>query len=84
MVSEALRAKVAKTVDIRGQICPYTLIETRDALKGLEQGQVLEVVCDYEPAAKTTIPNFCSKKGYPLETIEEATGLWRLYIEKTD
>lgn len=84
MALEMLRAKVAQTVDIRGQICPYTLIETRDTLKGLAQGQVLEVICDYEPAAKTTIPNFCSKKGYPLETAEEGENLWRLYIEKTD
>lgn len=84
MSSEKLRARVAQTVDIRGQICPYTLIETRDTLKGLAQGQVLEVVSDYEPAAKTTIPNFCNKKGYPLETVEEAANLWRLYIEKTD
>ena len=84
MSSEALRTKVVQTVDIRGQICPYTLIETRDALKSLEYGQVLEVICDYEPAAKTTIPNFCEKKGYSLETVEEGANLWRLYIEKAD
>ena len=75
--------QVDAQADIRGQICPYTLIETRDSLKRLETGQVLEVLCDYEPAAKTTIPNFCEKKGYPLETLEE-TGLWRLYIKRTD
>ncbi|MBI2955040.1 MAG: sulfurtransferase TusA family protein [Chloroflexi bacterium] len=81
---EALRARVAQAVDLRGQICPYTLMETRDALKELTQGQVLEVICDYEPAAKTTIPSFCTKKGYPLETVEEEASVWRLYIEKTD
>ena len=76
--------KVDKQIDIRGQICPYTLIETRDALKELSNGQVLEVVCDYEPAATTTIPNFCQKKGYPLETTEESSNLWRLRIQRTD
>jgi tRNA 2-thiouridine synthesizing protein A len=84
MSNEALHEKTAQSVDIRGQICPYTLIETRDALKGLVQGQVLEVICDYEPAVKTTIPNFCTKKGYPLETAEDGANLWRLYIERTD
>lgn len=76
--------KVAKTIDIKGLICPYTLMETRDSLKTLEKGEVLEVVCDYEPAAKTTIPNFCEKKGYPLNIVEEGENLWRLLIEKTD
>ena len=77
-------AKADKQIDIRGQICPYTLMETRDALKEMATGQVLEVICDYEPAAKTTIPNFCEKKGYPLETVEEGPNLWRLYIRRTD
>ena len=71
-------------LDIRGLICPYTLIETRDTLKKMEKGQVLEVLCDYEPAAKTTIPNFCAKKGYPLEVVSEGDSLWRLLIHKTD
>lgn len=73
-----------RIVDIRGKICPYTLLETRNTLKEMSTGQVLEVLCDYEPAAKTTIPNFCAKKGYPLQVIEEASSLWRLRIEKTD
>lgn len=78
------KENVSATVDIRGQICPYTLMETRDRLKTLATGQVLEVVCDYEPAAITTIPNFCQKKGYPFETVADGENLWRLYIEKTD
>jgi TusA-related sulfurtransferase len=76
--------KANETIDIKGLICPYTLIQTRDSLKKMSQGQVLEVVCDYEPAAKETIPNFCTKKGYPLETVEDGDNLWRLFIERTD
>ena len=72
------------TIDIKGKICPYTLIETRDSLKGLVKGQVLEVHCDYEPAARSTIPNFCQKKGYPIEILQEGPNLWRILIEKAD
>lgn len=76
-------AKIAKTVDIKGQICPYTLIETRDALKTVNEGDVIEVLVDHGPAAKETIPNLCKKKNYPLETVEEG-GVWRLYIKKEE
>jgi TusA-related sulfurtransferase len=76
--------KVNRTIDIKGLICPYTLIETRDTLKEMEKGQVLEVLCDYEPAAKTTIPNFCRKKDYSIEIMEEGEKLWRVLIEKSD
>ena len=75
--------RVDEKIDIRGLICPYTLMQTRDKLKTMSQGQVLEVLCDYEPAAKETIPNFCQKKGYPLDVADEG-GLWRLLIERTD
>ncbi len=77
-------SKADKQVDIRGLICPYTLIQTRDALKGVEKGQVVEVICDYAPAAETTIPNFCEKKGYPLQVIKEGENQWHLLIERTD
>lgn len=74
-----------RTIDITGKICPYTLIETREALKRLATGQVLEVLVDHGPAAQATIPNFCQKKGYPLKVIEEEPGArWRLLIERTD
>lgn len=76
--------KQDRFVDIRGKVCPYTLLDTRNTLKEMSSGQVLEVLCDYEPAAKVTIPNFCTKKGYPLEVIEEGSGLWRLRIAKRD
>ncbi len=76
--------KADVSIDIKGLICPYTLIQTRDTLKTMAQGQVLEVVCDYEPAAKETIPNFCQKKGYPLTTEQAGDDLWRLYIQRAD
>jgi len=77
-------AKANHKIDITGKICPYTLIETREALKELKQGEVLEVLVDFEPAAMVTIPNFCAKKGYPFQTIAEGDKRWRLRIERTD
>ena len=73
-----------KTIDIRGKICPYTLIETRDALKELSPGQTLWVLTDYAPAAKETIPSFCKKKGYPVQIIEIGTESWRIAIKRTE
>ncbi len=74
-----------RSIDIRGKICPYTLIETRDSLKKLSKGQILEVLCDYEPAAENTIPNFCRNKRCPFE-VEVIKGgkLWKIKIEKSD
>ncbi len=77
-------SRVDQQLDIRGKICPYTLIETRDFLKSMKQNEVLEVIVDYEPAALSTIPSFCEKKGYPFETIGDGESLWRIRIRRTD
>ena len=76
--------KVDHQLDITGKMCPYTLIDTRDKLKELTRGEVLEVLVDFEPAAMMTIPNFCAKKGYPFQTIADGENRWRLRIERTD
>ena len=76
-------SKVSKAIDVKGKICPYPLIDTRDALKGINKGEVLEVITDHKPAATETIPSFCNKKGYPYKIIEEGN-IWRVLIEKND
>lgn len=77
-------AKIDKTIDISGKICPYTVMEARDTLKTLEAGQVLEVLSDYKPAATESIPNFCGKKKYPIEVIDNGDGTYRLLIKKEE
>ncbi|MBU0566920.1 sulfurtransferase TusA family protein [bacterium] len=76
--------KIDETVDITGKICPYTVMEVRDALKPLESGQILEVISDYKPAATESIPKLCNKKGYPSQIIDNDDGTFRLLIKKEE
>jgi tRNA 2-thiouridine synthesizing protein A len=77
-------AKIDQTIDISGKICPYTVMEARDTLKTLESGQVLEILSDYKAAATESIPNFCQKKKYPIEVIDNGDGTYRLLIKKEE
>jgi len=77
-------SQIDKVFDISGKICPYTVLETREALKLLAPGQVLEVLSDYKPAAKESIPNFCKKKNYPFEVIDHGNGTYRVLIKKEE
>ena len=74
--------RIDRTVDVRGQLCPYPLIEIKLALKRLAQGQVLEVLTDYEPAVTTTVPAFCEKTGDSFEVVEIKRKNWRVLIQK--
>ncbi len=75
--------KAARLVDVRGQICPYPLIEIKQGMKNLAEGQVLEIVTDYEAAVMTTIPAFCEKTGYLYELNQAGNKTWRVLIVKS-
>lgn len=81
---ELTQVKADKAIEIKGVICPYTVMEARDALKTMESGQVLDILSDYKPAATESIPNFCKKKGYPNQVVDNGDGTYRVLIQKLD
>lgn len=83
-MGDSLRSSIpVETIDIRGKVCPYTLILTKKALEETDSGDVLKVICDHAPAAEDTIPRYCEKQGYEFEVVKiEDKGVWEIYIRK--
>jgi tRNA 2-thiouridine synthesizing protein A len=67
------------TLDTRGQVCPYPMIETRKLAEKLPEGAVAEVITDVEATAKTSIPLVCEGLGLNYVVVEDA-GFWRIRI----
>jgi TusA-related sulfurtransferase len=42
----------SRSLDLRGEICPFTFVRTKLALEELAMGAVLRVVVDHEPAIR--------------------------------
>ena len=40
------------TLDLCGEVCPYTFVRTKLALEGMAVGSTLRVVVDHEPAVR--------------------------------
>ncbi len=71
-----------KTIDIRGEFCPYTFVKSKLAIEDLESGQVLEVIVDHAPAIEN-VPRSMEAEGHKiLEVKETGKGVWRILIEK--
>ena len=70
-----------KTTDVRGEVCPYPILETKMALKSIDSRELLEVLLDAKPSAEETLPSYCKKLGYDYEVVEES-GYWRFFIKK--
>ncbi len=76
------KARKVHTLDVRGEICPYPLTETKKAMARLEPGEVLEVLLDY-PLSLETIPRWAEGQGHKVLKVEErGPAEWRIVLEK--
>jgi tRNA 2-thiouridine synthesizing protein A len=69
------------TLDLRGEICPFTFVRTKLALEELPLGAELEVVVDHPPAA-TQVPRSLLAEGHEVRSVTELAGAWRIAVRK--
>lgn len=68
-------------LDVRGEMCPYPAMRTREALKKLPDGEVLEVLTDHPPALGT-VPFEGARWGYEADIDVLGPGEWRITLRK--
>lgn len=73
---------IDKRLDIRGEVCPYTLVKTKLAVEEMDVGQVLEVILDY-PEAADSIPKAMLNYGNSVLKVEKINPKeWVILIRK--
>lgn len=71
-----------KTINIKGHVCPYTFVKSKIAIEGMEVGQILEILLDYEEAARS-IPKSMEDLGQKVLKVEKVNDVdWILWIRK--
>ncbi|MCB9148497.1 MAG: sulfurtransferase TusA family protein [Caldilineaceae bacterium] len=72
-----------KQLDVRGDICPYPMMKTVQALKKLTaQDEGLEVITDHAPALET-IPTQAARLGYAAQIDETGSPEWRITLTRS-
>jgi TusA-related sulfurtransferase len=70
-------------LDVRGEICPYPMMKTNEALDGEHKDvAILDVLTDHPPVL-STVPPQAMKRGYEVEIDELGAGEWRLRLSKS-
>jgi tRNA 2-thiouridine synthesizing protein A len=69
------------TSDIVYMMCPMHLLKLEEQMRELEQGQILEIMTDYDGALED-IPAWCDKTGNEFLGMEETTDFFKFYIKK--
>ena len=73
---------VDKTLDCKGLSCPMPILKLAKEIKGMESGQVLELL-GTDPGSKSDVPSWCKKTGNELVGQEEDGGIYKFYIRKS-
>ncbi len=70
------------TLDLRGEVCPYTFVKTKLKLEEIEEGAILEVLLDHEPAVRD-VPRSVEEEGHEVLSVEQLDkNLWKIVIRK--
>ncbi|MEM1579301.1 MAG: sulfurtransferase TusA family protein [Archaeoglobaceae archaeon] len=73
-------AKLHK-LDLSGEICPFTFIETKLKLEELEEGEILELIID-DPTAVRNLPKSVISEGHEVIEIKKCDTKWLIAIRK--
>jgi tRNA 2-thiouridine synthesizing protein A len=74
--------KIDKTIDIKGQVCPYTFVRSKLAIEKMNLGEVLEIVTDHKPASEN-VPRSMENEGQKVLKVQQ-TGEkeWHIVVRK--
>lgn len=77
-----MTAGKVRSLDLRGEVCPYTFVKSKLFLEEMQGGEILEILVDYRPAV-SNIPRSMENEGYEVLGVSESgTNQWRLRIRK--
>ena len=71
-----------KTLDCLGLFCPIPILRTREAIRSLGPGQVLEMTSD-DPASEADMKSWSARTGHELLEIDKDGPVYRFLVRKT-
>ncbi len=74
--------QAADSLDLTGEVCPYTFVKSKLALEDMESGQVLRVVVD-NPGSAKNVPRSLSSEGHQVLDVSQLNDTdWAITVKK--
>ncbi len=82
MIEKINELKPDKTIDLKGEVCPYTFVKSKLALEEMGLDQVLEIVVDHEPAVEN-VPKSLKNEGQQVLAVDKINDTdWKILVKK--
>ncbi len=74
--------QVAESLDLTGEVCPYTFVKSKLALEEMESGRVLRVIVD-NPGSAANVPRSLSSEGHSILEVTKLNDTdWAITVKK--
>ena len=74
--------RAAESLDLKGEVCPYTFVKSKLALEEMESGQILRVVVD-NPGSAKNVPRSLSSEGHKILDVSQLNDTdWAITVKK--
>ena len=73
--------KIDHILDVNGTVCPIPAANTRNFLRKMESGKILEIIGDFEPALINVI-QMAEKNGAEILEQDSKTDFFRVVVKK--
>jgi tRNA 2-thiouridine synthesizing protein A len=71
-----------KRIDCLGRFCPLPILETREAVRRMAVGQILELIAD-DPGAEADMRRWSARTGHELLAVDKDGTVLRFLVRKT-
>lgn len=71
-----------RRIDCLGLFCPMPIVKTREAIREMAVGQVLEMVSD-DPASDADMKSWAQRTGHALLEVGRDGAVYRFLVRKT-
>lgn len=80
-ISQVMRGRPVKVVDCLGLFCPMPIVKTREAIRSLAVGEVLEMLSD-DPASDADMKSWATHTGHELLEVSRDGAVYRFLVRK--
>ena len=79
----AVPAAVDRSLELKGEVCPYTFVKSKLELETMEVGEVLRITVDNTESA-SNVPRSLSLEGHEVHSVEreKKTPNWQITVTK--
>lgn len=82
MATEVEPTRPDKSIDCTGLFCPMPIVRTRDAIRAMRVGEVLEMLSD-DPGSDPDMKMWAQRSGHALVRVSREGAVFRFLVRKT-